>query len=188
MTTRKLSGLELARKWMDSLGMRHYGEVDAAIAEAGAGASGYSDSQYAKPVTGSPEFSSHTSRVWQNTGFAAHASSALEGQRSVDEGFTHLFDHTGSTSAPPHASPAEEQVWNDALQAAKDLVNSPSPKPKTGAADIDMRINGDAGSAGEVTTTLDLHVTSASGDKLGACRSVDVTCRSNSTLAIHLWI
>jgi hypothetical protein len=32
MTTRKISGLQAARNWMDSLGMRHYGEVDHAIA------------------------------------------------------------------------------------------------------------------------------------------------------------
>ena len=185
MTMQKLSGLEHARRWMDSLGMRHYGEVDAAIAEAGAGASGYSMNRY---ISTAPDMPEHCPPLWQETGFAAYASRALEDQRRVGNDFGQLFDNPSSEAVRQRGPAAEKYVWSEALQAAKELVNSGLRNTANDPAAGETQARANAGQTGSFFTTVDVQINSLTGDVPRNVHSIDVTCRANSALAIHLWI
>ena len=114
MTQQNISSLQAARNWMDSLGMRSYGEVDAAIAKEEA-----TDYLMDQAV---PDSAAKLSTPWQGTGFAVYATGLLAERRYLSSDLDDLLDSADLPAVANRTGMGELSRWHSAQQAAKVLV------------------------------------------------------------------
>ena len=109
-------------------------------------------------------------------------------RRNKGNDFSRLFDDDCPGNADFCGQAEQKLAWNEALRAAKALVNEPpaaltsvkaceetSEKVKT--ADGNLR-----------AATYEVHMTSTARHTERVVRSINVTCNTNKSVAIHLWM
>jgi hypothetical protein len=119
MTTQNLSGLELARKWMDGLGMRHYGEVDRAIARKQSPEGDSSFTAVDRAAGG----------LWRSGGFADYASRVLQNRNCLGDDLMQMLGMLNAPDSDDSNSLADRQHWRRTLQTAKESVQEKVPRP-----------------------------------------------------------
>ena len=168
MTQQNISSLQAARNWMDSLGMRSYGEVDAAIAKEEA--TDYLMNQAL------PDSTAKLSNPWQGAGFAVYAAGLLAERRYLSSDLDDLLDSADLPAVANRTGMGELSRWHGAQQAAKVLV--------AGQAGPDSRsLNQEAFQA-----SIDICVPSSASNALAAPGLMHVKDKAHAVFAIHLWM
>lgn len=180
MTKPNISSLQAARNWMDSLGMRSYGEVDLAIAKESA----VDDCADRKP----PSFAEPRPCAWQGVGFAAYASALLEDRSFLRNDLDRLIDKAEASAAGNRSGFNDMSQWCVVLQMAKDEVNSNS------LPDADMQ---SANSGNSITqtdgneifrATIEMRMKPLPGTTSNVSEMPKIKDKTNGVVNIRLWI